>query len=139
MCLQISQQEESKNGAYGLKINHAVVIISTMIAIFAFMLLGFASDVVSKNLVKNNYSAKSLMREDYKSIDTTLVIDNGGGVQVMNTNYEVIFSEGLNTILKDKLTTAEFTDFLIMSKSKGIPYSISIEYNAKEKLSMHRM
>ena len=57
-------------------------IISTMIAIFAFMLLGFASDVISKTLIKNNYTAESLMQDDYERIDTTLVIDNGGGVQV---------------------------------------------------------
>ena len=107
-------------------------IISTMIAMFAFMLTGFANDVISKTLVKNNYTAKSLMKDDYKSIDITSVTDNGGGVQVINTNYEVVFSEGLNTIPKDKLTTAEFTDFLIMSKSMGIPYSYSIEYNFKE-------
>lgn len=107
-------------------------IISTMIALFAFMLLGFAGDVISKTLVKNNYTAKSLMRDDYKNVDTTSVIDNGGGVQVINTNYKVVFSTGLNTISKDQLTTAEFTDFLIMSKSMGIPYSYSIEYNSKE-------
>ena len=106
-------------------------IISTMIAIFAFILLGFANDVISKTLVKNNYTAKSLMSDDYKGIDTTVVIENGGGVQVINANYDVVFSAGLNTLSKDKLTTSEFTEFLIMSKSQGIPYSYSIEYNSK--------
>lgn len=61
--------------------NYVLMFISsTMIGIFAFMLLGFASDVISKTLVKNNYTAKSLMRDDYKSIDPAAVIDNGGGV-----------------------------------------------------------
>lgn len=108
-------------------------VISTMIGIFAFMLLGFANDVISKTLVKNNYTAESLMRDDYRTIDPTGVIDNGGGVQVISANYEVIFSAGLNTLSKDKLSTSEFTDFLIMSKSKGIPFSYSIEYNPKQK------
>jgi signal transduction histidine kinase len=107
-------------------------IISTTIAIFAFMLLSFAGDVTAKNLVKNNHTAKSIMQDDYRLIDTTKVIDNGGGVQVINTNYEVVYSVGLSTIAKDKLTTAEFTDFLIKSKSLGIDYSYSIEYNSKE-------
>ncbi len=107
-------------------------IISTMIAICAFLLLWFANDVISKTLVKNNYTAKSLMRDNYKAIDTKSVVDHGGGVQVINTNYEVVFSEGLNTILKNQLTTAEFTDFLMMSKSKGVPFSYSVEYNPKE-------
>ncbi|WP_291353050.1 HAMP domain-containing sensor histidine kinase [Desulfosporosinus sp.] len=108
-------------------------IISTMIAIVAFLLLDFANDVISKTLVKNNYTAETLMRDDYKSIDIQSVLDNGGGVQVIGSNYDVVFSEGLNTFTKDKLTAAEFTDFLIMSKSIGIPYSYSIEYNPKER------
>lgn len=107
-------------------------IISTMIALFSLMILGFANDVISKTLVKNNYTAKDLMRDDYKVINTSSVIDNGGGVQVINTNYEVVLSAGINTIPKDRLTTAEFTDFLIKSKSVGLPYSYTIEYNAKE-------
>jgi len=107
-------------------------LISLMIGFIAFMLTGFANDVLSKTLVKNSFTAKSLMVDDYRSIDTTSIIQNGGGVQVVNKNYEVIFSEGLNTLTKNKLTTAEFTDFLMKSNSRGIPYSYSIEYNAKE-------
>jgi signal transduction histidine kinase len=107
-------------------------IISIIIALFALLLLGFANDVISKTLVQNNYTAKSIMQDNYKSINTKSVIDNGGGVQVINTKYEVVFSEGINTILKDKLTTAEFTDFLMISKSTGRSYSYSIEYNLSE-------
>lgn len=107
-------------------------IISSMIGLFTFMLLGFANDVISKTLVNNNYTAKSLMLDNYKAIDAKTVTDNGGGVQVINANYEVTYSAGLNTLSKDKLSTAEFTDFLMMSKSKGIAYNYSIEYNSKE-------
>lgn len=107
-------------------------IISSMIGLFTFMLLGFANDVISKTLVNNNYTAKSLMLDNYKAIDAKTVTDNGGGVQVINANYEVAYSAGLNTLSKDKLSTAEFTDFLMMSKSKGIAYNYSIEYNSKE-------
>jgi hypothetical protein len=78
-------------------------IISIMIALFALLLLGFANDVISKTLVQNNYTAKGIMQDNYKSINTKSVIDNGGGVQVINTKYEVVFSEGINTIHKDKL------------------------------------
>lgn len=107
--------------------------ISTMIAIVAFMILVFANEVVSKTLAKNNYTAKSLMRDDYKNINTALVINNGGGVQIINSSYKVVLSKGLNTISKEELTTGQFTDFLIMSKSKGILYSYSIEYNPNRK------
>ncbi|MBX4260828.1 HAMP domain-containing histidine kinase [Clostridium estertheticum] len=108
-------------------------IISSMIGLFAFMLLAFANDVISKTLVKNNYTAETLMRDNYKSINTKSVTYNGGGVQIINADYKIVFSKGINTILKDKLTIDEFTDFLIMSKSKGILYNYSIKYNSKEK------
>lgn len=107
-------------------------IISTTIAVFAFLLLSFAGDVTTKNLIKNKHTAKSLMKDDYRLIDTTKVTDNNGGMQVVNSDYEIVYSVGLNTFAKDKLTTAEFTDFLIMSNSLGIKYSYSIEYNSKE-------
>ena len=107
-------------------------LISIIIAIFAFLLLDFANHIISDNLVKNNYTAENLMQDDYQTIDTAPVIANGGGVQLINDHYEVVFSSGLNTFTKDRLTTAEFTDFLMASKSKGIPYSYSIKYNAKE-------
>ena len=107
-------------------------IISTMIAIFAFMLLGFANDVINKTLIKNNYTAKSIMLDDYRDIDTTSIVNNGGGMQIINRNYEVVYSVGINTIVKESFTTSEFTNFLIMSKSIGTPYSYSIEYNSKQ-------
>lgn len=113
-----------------LLVNYVLMfIISTIIAVIAYMLLGVANDVLSKTLVKNNYTAQSLMKDDYESIDTKSVIDNGGGVQVINRDYEVVLSEGLDTIKKDKLSAAEFTEFLTLTKSVGIPYSYSIEYN----------
>lgn len=107
-------------------------IISIIIAVFGFLLMDFANHVVSQSLVKNNYTAETLMQDDYNEINTTPVIENGGGVQIINNELEVVYSSGLNTISKDKLTTEELTDFLMASKSKGIPYSYSIKYNAEK-------
>ena len=113
--------------------NYAIMfVISTMIAAFAFLLLDFANSVISKTLIKNNYTAESLMQDDYTKIDITPVIDNGLGIQVVDRNYEVVFSAGLNNLKKNKLTPSEFTDFLTASKSKGIPYNYSIRYNSHE-------
>jgi signal transduction histidine kinase len=112
--------------------NYALMfVISTMIALFAFLLMDFSSDVISKTLIKNNYTAESLMKDDYSEIDTTTVTNNGGGVQVIDKNFKVVFTEGLNTFRKNDLTPAEFTDFLIESKSKEVLYSYSIKYNSK--------
>jgi len=72
------------------------------------------------------------MQEDYYRIDAGPVIDNGGGVQVIDSNYEVVYSKGLNTLPKNRLTIAEFTDFLISSKSIKMPYSYDIAYNSRE-------
>ncbi|MDF2684893.1 MAG: hypothetical protein K0S55_74, partial [Clostridia bacterium] len=84
-------------------------IISILIALFALLLFSFANDLLEKTLVKNKITAKSIMKDDYKCIDASPVIKNGGGVQVINTDYDIIFTEGLDTFTKDKLTVAEFT------------------------------
>lgn len=107
-------------------------IISIIIGIFGLIIMDFANHLLSETLVKNNYTAESLMKDDYNTINTTSVIESGGGVQVVNNDYEVVFSSGLNTITKNKLTQVEFMNFLMETKSKGIPYSYSIEYNSKE-------
>lgn len=106
-------------------------IISTMVGIFSILLLSFADNVLSKTLRKNNYTAESLMQDDYTKIDTSVVVDNGGGVQIIDKDYEIVFTNGLNTLKKEKLTTSEFTDFLTSSRRIGVPYSYSIKYNSK--------
>jgi signal transduction histidine kinase len=107
-------------------------MLSILAAIFAFLLLSFADDVISKTLVKNIYPAKLLMEDDYNEIDSASVVQNGGGVQVINDKYEVVYSAGINTLDSNSFTTGEFTDFLVYSKSKGVPYNYDILYNSKE-------
>lgn len=106
-------------------------VISTMVAVFAFLLMDFATHVISSTLVKNNYTAEDLMQDDYRKIDTAPIVENGGGIQVVNSNYEMVFTAGLNTFSKKDMTASEFTEFLISSKSKGVPYSYDIKYNSK--------
>lgn len=106
-----------------------VFLLSVLIAIFALLLLNFADNIISKTLVKNIYPASSLMHDDYTQIDASPVIRNGGGVQVIDKQYQVVYSGGIDTIGKQQLTAAEFTDFLTGSKSKGIPYHYDIAYN----------
>jgi signal transduction histidine kinase len=103
--------------------------ISTLIAVFIFLLMGFASDLIAKNLVKNRYTAKNLMQDDYEKIDALPVVQNGGGIQVIDEDYRVILSKGLAKIVKSQLTAAEFTDFLTASKATGVRYSFDIAYN----------
>ena len=105
-------------------------LISTLIGVFAVTLLSFASDVISKNLVNHNFTAEKIMTDDLSVMDVEPVLENGGGVQVVAKNYEVIFNQGINNLPKE-LSPETFTDFLTESHAKGIPYSYSIAYNPR--------
>ncbi len=108
-----------------------VFLLSILAAFFAFLLLSLANGMLSDTLMKNIYPASSIMRDDYAKIDASPVIQNGGGVQVVDKTYRVLYSGGVDTIGKEQLSAAEFTDFLVQSKSKGIPYHYDIVYNPR--------
>lgn len=115
-------------------VNYFIVFLLSILAtLFAYLLLSFADDVISKTLVKNIYPAKSLMQDDYGKIDAEPVVQNGGGVQVVDEYYKVVYSKGLNTLVTSQFTVGQFTEFLVKSKSKGIPYNYDISYNSQEK------
>ncbi|WP_050741123.1 HAMP domain-containing sensor histidine kinase [Acetobacterium bakii] len=105
-------------------------LISTIIGIFAIMLLSFASDIISKNLIKYHVTAETIMKDDFNNIDTSEVLANSGGVQVINSDYEVVFSQGINT-LPINLTPETFTSFLTNSHATEVPFSYSIAYNPR--------
>ena len=104
-------------------------LMSLLAALFAYLLLSFADDVISKTLVKNRYPAELIMKDNYADIDAELVLQHGGGVQVINENYEVVYSKGLDTLGKKQFSVSEFTDFLVKSKEKGFKYHYDILYN----------
>lgn len=106
-------------------INFLVIFLLTILAtILAFALLSFASGFISGSLVKNQYPASAIIQEDYRQIDASGVVQSGGGVQVVDKEYRVIYSRGLDTIGKEKLSAGEFTKFLTESKSRPYHYDI---------------
>jgi len=108
--------------------NFLVIFLLTILDIvLAFVFLSFASRLISGSLAKNRYPAAAIIKEDYNQIDASAVVENGGGVQVVDKEYRVVYSRGLDTIGKDKLTIEEFTAFLTESKSK--PYHYDILYH----------
>ena len=110
--------------------NFLVIFLLTILDIvLAFVFLSFASRLISGSLAKNRYPAAAIIKEDYNQIDASAVVENGGGVQVVDKEYRVVYSRGLDTIGKDKLTIEEFTAFLTESKSK--PYHYDILYHPK--------
>ncbi|NLU51756.1 MAG: HAMP domain-containing histidine kinase [Clostridiaceae bacterium] len=112
-------------------LRHFLVIffLTILDAILAFVLLSYASGLISDSLAKNQYPASAIIKEDYREIDASDVVKRGGGVQVVDREYRVVYSQGLDTIGKDKLTVEEFTTFLTESKVK--PYHYDILYQPK--------
>lgn len=104
-------------------------IISAILSLCAFLLLSFAGNVLEMTLKKNHFTAQNLMRDDYERIDFAPVIDNGGGVQVIDQQGNIVLSEGINTIDKQHLTMSELTKFLTESQRISVPYSYNIAYN----------
>ncbi len=115
-------------------INYLIAfVLSILAAFFALVIMSFATDAIAKTLVKNRYPASRIMRDDYREIDPGPVVQNGGGIQVINEQYEVVYSAGLDTLGTKQFTTQQFTDFLVYSKSLGIPWHHDILYNERGK------
>jgi len=106
-------------------VNFLVIFLLTPLATaLAFVMLSFASRLISDSLVKNQYPASTIIKEDYTQIDSSAIVKNGGGVQVVNKEYRIVYSKGLDTIGKNQLNTQEFTAFLTESKEKPYHYDI---------------
>jgi signal transduction histidine kinase len=106
-------------------------LLSILAAFFAFLLMSFASDVLSRTLMKNQYPASALMRDETALIDVAQVVQNGGGVTVVNDRYEVVLSEGIDLFKGKALTAGSFTDFLVKSHAVGMLFHYDIAYNEK--------
>lgn len=110
--------------------NYVIVFLLSIVAAFSmFLMLSFADSMISKTLMKNRYPAATMMQEDYRQIQTDPITQNGGGVQIIDRQYRVVYSQGINTIGKQQLSVAEFTDFLIRSKQQDTPYHYDIAYH----------
>lgn len=104
-----------------------IFLLAILDTVLAFVLLSLASGLISGSLAKNRYPASAIIQDDYRQIDSSAVVQNGGGVQVVDKEYRVVYSSGLDTIGKEQLTPEEFTAFLTESKSK--PYHYDILYH----------
>jgi signal transduction histidine kinase len=104
-------------------------LLFILATVLAFVLISVASSWIAGSLAKNRYSASAIMKEDYRQIDTSAVVENGGGVQIVDKDLRVVYSSGVDTIRKDKLSIQEFTAFLTENKSN--PYHYDILYQPK--------
>lgn len=101
-----------------------VFLLSLFATALAFVLISVASGLVEKNLAKNRYPASAIIQEDYTRIDSSTVVANGGGVQVVDKNFRVVYTNGVDTINKSQLSAEEFTMFLTESSGKIYHYDI---------------
>jgi hypothetical protein len=76
--------------------NFWVMFLLTIVAtVLAFILLSVASGWIAGSLSKNRYSASAIIKEDYHQIDTSGVVENGGGVQVIDKDYRLCILQAL--------------------------------------------
>jgi signal transduction histidine kinase len=115
-----------KNKISNQFLGHFLIIFLLTIAAtaFTFVLISAASGLISASLTKNRYPASSIIKEDYTQIDASQVVESGGGVQIVDKDYNVVYTAGLDTINKESFNAQEFTEFLTESKSKPFSYDI---------------
>ncbi|MEL7648655.1 MAG: HAMP domain-containing sensor histidine kinase [Sedimentibacter sp.] len=117
-----------------LLINYVLMfVITSAIAVIAVVILSVASGILESSLVKNRYTASSLMKDDIAHIEYNDIINNNGGIQVIDYDYRIVLSEGISNFPKSQLTASEFTEFLTQSQSTTRKFSYSIAYNEKMK------
>ena len=88
--------------------NFWVIFLLTILATaLAFILLSVASGLISESLAKNRYSASSIIKEDYRQIDSSAIVENGGVFQIVTRN--TLFIRRGRYHQKDSLSVQEFT------------------------------
>lgn len=106
-----------------------ILVIAATVSAYFLMIL--ANQLAAGLFAKNRYPASEIMRDDYKYIAYAPVVQNGGSVQIVDSEYRVLLSEGDDVFPQKQLTAAEFTEFLVWSKSKDISFSHDILYNTQ--------
>ena len=76
-----------------------IFLLAILDTVLAFMLLSFASRLIAGSLTKTG-TASAIIKDDYEQIDASAVVQNGGGVQIVDREYRVVYSKGLDTIGK---------------------------------------
>ena len=108
--------------------SYLVVLLLTILATaLAFVLLSLASGWIEGGLTKNRYSADSIMRQNIAQIDSSGVVASGGGVQAIDKQYRIIYTQGLDTFGKSQLSVEEFTAFLLENHTKPYHYDVLYE------------
>ncbi|MFT5874336.1 MAG: signal transduction histidine kinase [Clostridium sp.] len=123
---------KKKKVANMLLLNYLLLFIFSTII---FIVMSLIISVSLKGLIKydeiTELSAAQIMRDDYKNIDFSQVLKYNGGVQVIDKNYKVVLSKGVNPQNVKQYTKSEFSEFLVNSGNNQKEYYYSVRYNSK--------
>ncbi|MBU3092164.1 HAMP domain-containing histidine kinase [Clostridium sp. CM028] len=121
---------KKKKVANMLLLNYLLLFIFSTII---FIIVSLIISVSFKGLIKHDeipeLSASQIMRDDYENIDFSQVLKYKGGVQVIDKNYKVVFSRGINPKNIEQYTKSEFSEFLINSGKHQEEYYYNVRYN----------
>jgi len=106
-------------------------ILSTIIFIVVCLLISVSLRRSMTYDEVKELSATQIMRDDYKDIDFSEILKYGGGAQVIDKNYKVVFSKGINPQDIKQYTKGQFTEFLFNSGKNEDFYYNSVRYNEK--------
>lgn len=107
-------------------------ILLTLIIVGVSMLVVVLSGTMAKSEPETMYTASQVIKNDLATIDTTDIVNHGGGIQVIDSQYEIVVSKGLDTFHKERLSKEEFTEFLINSGKIDGQYHYSIAHNSEQ-------
>lgn len=109
-----------------------VILLSLLAGLAAYGMLSLANGMLAGNLLKDRYPASAYLESSPEEIDAREIVENGGGLQVVGSDYSIRYSAGLNPLDPTDLNAASFTRFLMNSGNTGYSYHHDIAYNEQE-------
>ena len=110
-----------------------IFALSILIMGVILLVLDFANHLLARDLAKNHFAAQDLLQDDYRDIDPAPILANGGGVQVVGSDYSLLMTAGINPLPDNPLTTESWTRFLTASRRVGVRFSHSIAYHEQSR------
>jgi len=105
-------------------------VFSTIIFIVVSLIISVSFKGLLKYEEIPELSAALVIKDDYRNIDYSKILKYKGGIQVIDKNYNVVFSRGINPQNVTQYTKGEFSEFLINSGKSQRKYHYSVAYNS---------
>ncbi|ASA22796.1 hypothetical protein [Paenibacillus donghaensis] len=114
--------------SYRLLKNYMLIfLVTTLVTVLLLMGLAASGIFHTEDSIYQRLTAEKLIQSDYRSIPTAELLRHGGGMQVVDADYRVVYSVGLHPLPSDRLNAGEFTDFLTASSAAQEVITVSYE------------